>query len=52
MRCCRRPRFGPDSKWDPVRAETLKAMLTSAVQRRFPPGLKLFVYEAPAAGAR
>lgn len=44
-----RPRFGsPD--WDAARAGSLRAMLASSVQRRFPPGAKLLVYDGPPAG--
>eukprot|EP00879_Flechtneria_rotunda_P019827 GHRR01020841.1.p1 GENE.GHRR01020841.1~~GHRR01020841.1.p1 ORF type:complete len:702 (+),score=262.20 GHRR01020841.1:224-2329(+) len=38
-----RPRFG-ETAFDDRRAAVLKAMLTSAVQRRFPPGLRVHVF--------
>ncbi|KIY93049.1 hypothetical protein MNEG_14915 [Monoraphidium neglectum] len=42
-----RPRFGPPDAWDHDRAESLRALLSSAVQRCFPLGLKLLVYDGP-----
>jgi hypothetical protein len=41
-----RPRFGA-TEFDRSRAESLTAMLTSAVQRRFPAGLKVLVVDGP-----
>lgn len=38
-----RPRFG-ECVWDERRAAVLRAMLVSAVQRRFPPGLRVHVF--------
>jgi hypothetical protein len=38
-----RPRFG-ECVWDERRASVLQAMLVSAVQRRFPPGLRVHVF--------
>ncbi|KAF6259486.1 hypothetical protein COO60DRAFT_1512839 [Scenedesmus sp. NREL 46B-D3] len=38
-----RPRFG-ECVWDERRASVLQAMLSSAVQRRFPPGLRVHVF--------
>ncbi|KAI8467573.1 MAG: hypothetical protein J3K34DRAFT_523655 [Monoraphidium minutum] len=37
-----RPRFG-DFFWDPIKATKLRVMLESAIQRRFPKGLKVHV---------
>lgn len=41
-------RFGA-CVWDERRASVLQAMLTSAVQRRFPPGLRVHVFSGSAA---
>lgn len=40
-------RFG-SCVWDERRASVLQAMLTSAVQRRFPPGLRVHVFTGSA----
>jgi hypothetical protein len=44
-----RPRFG-DFFWDAVKATKLRVMLESAIQRRFPKGLKVGAQGAPLGG--